>query len=76
MGETLANKLILSPFWAMWMANVLFGITGLVLFAVLRRSGGGVRGDEFREMWDRFISHLTGRNKRAAAPLVQGETAA
>jgi lipopolysaccharide export system permease protein len=29
-GEELADRLILSPFWAMWAPNVLFGLAGLV----------------------------------------------
>lgn len=29
-GEELADRLILSPFWAMWAPNVLFAILGLV----------------------------------------------
>ena len=38
-GEDLADKLILSPFWAMWSPNVLFGGAGLVLVWRARRAG-------------------------------------
>ncbi len=33
-GESLANKLIVPPFWAMWAPNILFGVVGT--FALLR----------------------------------------
>jgi lipopolysaccharide export system permease protein len=29
-GEELADRLILSPFWAMWAPNVLFAVAGLI----------------------------------------------
>ena len=29
-GEELADRLILSPFWAMWAPNVLFAIAGVI----------------------------------------------
>lgn len=38
-GEELADRLILSPFWAMWTPNVLFGTAGLVLVWRARRAG-------------------------------------
>ena len=51
-GETLADKLILSPFVAMWLANIIFTIAGLVFLYMLRRSGSTTRGGDFGEMWD------------------------
>ncbi len=38
-GEELADRLILSPFWAMWAPNVLFGTVGLALVWRARRAG-------------------------------------
>lgn len=38
-GEELADRLILSPFWAMWSPNVLFGAGGLALLWRARRAG-------------------------------------
>lgn len=38
-GEELADRLILSPFWAMWAPNVLFGAAGLALVWRARRAG-------------------------------------
>ena len=39
-GEHLADREYLSPFWAMWAANVLFGIVGIGAFFQARRAGG------------------------------------
>ncbi len=45
-GESLANKLIVPPFWAMWAPNIFFGIVGgLALWRISRKAttvrGGG-----------------------------------
>ncbi|HXV87222.1 MAG TPA: LptF/LptG family permease, partial [Gemmatimonadales bacterium] len=37
-GETLANRLLVDPFWAMWAPNVLFGSAGLLALWRLRRA--------------------------------------
>jgi lipopolysaccharide export system permease protein len=39
-GEHLADRELLSPFWAMFAPNFLFGIIGLVAFFQARRAGG------------------------------------
>jgi lipopolysaccharide export system permease protein len=66
-GETLADKLILGPFIAMWLANILFTIVGLVFMYLLRRSGSTARGGDFGEMWDMFRQRLS-RKARTPAP--------
>lgn len=38
-GEQMADRLYISPFWAMWGPNVLFGTAGLVLVWRARRAG-------------------------------------
>jgi lipopolysaccharide export system permease protein len=42
-GESLANKLIVSPFWAMWGPNVLFGVVGILGLWNIARQGIGAR---------------------------------
>jgi lipopolysaccharide export system permease protein len=37
-GETLANRLLVPPFWAMWAPNVAFGVLGVVGLWRLRRA--------------------------------------
>jgi lipopolysaccharide export system permease protein len=49
-GETLADKLILSPIVAMWLANVIFTIAGLILLVRVQRSGATARGGDASEM--------------------------
>jgi lipopolysaccharide export system permease protein len=49
-GETLADKLILSPIIAMWLANVIFTIAGLILLVRVQRSGATARGGDASEM--------------------------
>ncbi len=39
-GEHLADRELLSPFWAMWAPNVLFGMIGFLAFFQARRAGG------------------------------------
>jgi lipopolysaccharide export system permease protein len=39
-GENLADREIISPFWAMWAPNVLFLVIGIGAFLQARRAGG------------------------------------
>jgi lipopolysaccharide export system permease protein len=39
-GEHLADKRLVSPFWAMWSPNLLFGGVGIIAFFRARRAGG------------------------------------
>ncbi len=70
-GETLADKLILSPFVAMWMANALFTIAGFVFLYMLRRSGSTTRGGDFGEMWDALRARLSRRSRHPAPTLAE-----
>ncbi len=38
-GEDFANRLVIPPFWAMWMSNLVFGVIGV--FALWRIHRGG-----------------------------------
>ncbi|HUF29774.1 MAG TPA: LptF/LptG family permease [Gemmatimonadaceae bacterium] len=70
-GETLADKLIVSPFVAMWMANVVFTIAGFVLLYMLRRSGSTTRGGDFGEMWDALRRRLSRRSRHPTPTLAE-----
>jgi len=56
-GETLADELIVTPFWAMWTANLLIAAIGVVLFLRLNRQRVAARGGwrerlaALRERW-------------------------
>lgn len=43
-GESLANRLVVPPFWAMWTPNLLLGAFGIVALWQLQRSGAAGRG--------------------------------
>ena len=51
-GQSLAENGTLSPFWSMWMANILFTIVGLVLLSRMGKESGSSRGGDMREMLD------------------------
>jgi lipopolysaccharide export system permease protein len=51
-GEELANKNIVSPFWAMWVDNIIFLIVGLVLVARMGNEATTGRGGNFGEVVD------------------------
>jgi lipopolysaccharide export system permease protein len=68
-GETLADKLILSPFWAMWMANVLFTLVGVFFLHRVRTSGSTARGGDVSEMIDAVRAALAHVGRRFGIPL-------
>lgn len=74
-GETLADKLILSPYIAMWLANILFTIVGLIFLYLLRRSGSTARGGDFGEMWDMLRSKFSRRASPAPRLAQRGSVA-
>jgi hypothetical protein len=57
-GEDLANKLILDPVIAMWMANVLFTVVGIIGLIRVRRSGGTARGGDASELFDTLRTRI------------------
>ena len=73
-GQTLAENGTLSPFWAMWMANIVFGIIGLALLARMGKEQSTSRGGDMREMlemlrawfarWGRKLGLKTERRMR------------
>ena len=52
-GETVADRDYLSPFWGMWSANFILGALGLVLTVRLGHEGTTNRGSETTELLDR-----------------------
>jgi len=43
-GETLADRMIITPFWSMWGPNLLMAFVGLLLFLRLGRESASTRG--------------------------------
>lgn len=63
-GQSLAENGTLSPFWSMWMANILFTIVGLFLLARMGKESGSSRGGDMREMIDMLRSWIAGWLRR------------
>ncbi|HEX6316236.1 MAG TPA: LptF/LptG family permease [Gemmatimonadaceae bacterium] len=66
-GETLADKSIVSPFVAMWAANILLTTVGVFLLARMGRESATSRGGDFREMLD-IVRNTFRRERRHASP--------
>jgi lipopolysaccharide export system permease protein len=64
-GETLADKLILNPIIAMWLANAIFTVAGLILLVRVQRSGATARGGDASEMIDAVRTALARLARRA-----------
>ncbi|HWO90241.1 MAG TPA: LptF/LptG family permease [Gemmatimonadales bacterium] len=58
-GETLADRLIIPPFWAMWAPNLLMVAIGAWLFTRLGRERATTRGGA----WDELLRYLRTRLK-------------
>jgi lipopolysaccharide export LptBFGC system permease protein LptF len=58
-GEELADRNIITPFWAMWAPNVLFTILGGVIFMVVTRSGTRQRQPLARKLRRWFMPRHT-----------------
>ncbi|HVX40309.1 MAG TPA: LptF/LptG family permease, partial [Gemmatimonadaceae bacterium] len=63
-GESLANKSIITPFWAMWADNIIFLIVGIILMTRMGREGVTGRGGTFAELLENLRDW---RQRRRAA---------
>jgi lipopolysaccharide export system permease protein len=63
-GEDLADKLILDPVIAMWMANGLFTVVGIFGMIRVQRSGGSARGGDAAELFDRIRTWFADRFRK------------
>jgi lipopolysaccharide export system permease protein len=52
-GESLANKGIIAPFWAMWGTNVILTIVGVALLLRMGHEENSGRGGNWADRWDR-----------------------
>jgi lipopolysaccharide export system permease protein len=63
-GQSLAENGTLSPFWSMWLANIVFTIVGLFLLSRMGKESGSSRGGDMREMLDMLRSWTAGMLRR------------
>lgn len=66
-GEALSDSGYVDPAIAMWGANILLGIVGIVLTARLGSEGSTHRGSETSEWWGRTMDALKAKLRRKAA---------
>jgi lipopolysaccharide export system permease protein len=57
-GESLADRAFLTPFWAMWAANVILTFVGLILLVRMGREGATSRGGDLSELTDALKTNL------------------
>ena len=63
-GESLADRALLTPFWAMWAANVILTGVGLVLLVRMGREGATSRGGDLSEFTDALRANLAKLGRR------------
>jgi lipopolysaccharide export system permease protein len=62
-GESLANKGIIPPFWAMWGTNAILTVIGVVLLMRMGREENSSRGGNWGDRWDRALDLLRRRRQ-------------
>jgi lipopolysaccharide export system permease protein len=74
-GEALADRLIMGPFLAMWLTNLLFlGIAALLL-SRMGKEGATARGGDMAEAWDSLRAWFAKQARRLGIPLERRRTA-
>ncbi|MGQ0643450.1 MAG: LptF/LptG family permease [Gemmatimonadaceae bacterium] len=68
-GESLADRGIMTPFWAMWAANIILTVIGLLLAARMGRETATSRGGDIADLLETFKGILRFRRRQ------EGETA-
>ena len=58
MRESLADRNFLTPFWAMWAANVILTAVGLLLLVQMGKEGATSRGGDMSEFTDALKTRL------------------
>jgi lipopolysaccharide export system permease protein len=54
-GEELGNRRVVSPFLAMWSANVLFATVGLIALALTRRPAHSITGPDWADVKEALL---------------------
>jgi hypothetical protein len=62
-GEELGDRLIVTPFLAMWIPNLLFGTLGVLGLWVVRSQGSTARGGDWADLRDFLLGWLPSRRR-------------
>jgi lipopolysaccharide export system permease protein len=57
-GEELGNRLIVSPFFAMWTPNLIFAVVGLIALWRIRKPGNSPHGGDWSDLRDALTRPL------------------
>ena len=68
-GESLADRAFLTPFWAMWAANVILTVVGILLMVRMGREGATSRGGDLTEFMEGLRTNLGKIGRRFGLPL-------
>jgi lipopolysaccharide export system permease protein len=67
-GEELGDRLIVSPFLAMWGPNLIFGTAGVAGLWLVRREGATARGGDWADLRDALLGRLPRWRRRRRRP--------
>ena len=67
-GESLADRAFLTPFWAMWAANVILTLVGILLMVRMGREGATSRGGDLTEFSEALRANLAKIARRIGLP--------
>jgi len=67
-GESLADRAFLTPFWAMWAANVILTLVGILLMVRMGREGATSRGGDLTEFTEALRANLAKLGRRFGFP--------
>jgi len=62
-GEELGDRLVVSPFLAMWTPNLIFTAVGLALLAVVRREGSTAHGGDWDDLKHALLGWIPARKR-------------
>ena len=68
-GEALADRLIMGPFLAMWLTNLLFLVIAALLLSRMGKEGTTARGGDMSEAWDSLRAWFARQARRVGIPL-------
>lgn len=68
-GEALADRLIMGPFLAMWLTNILFLVIAALLLSRMGKEGATSRGGDMAEAWDAIRAWFARQARRVGIPL-------
>jgi lipopolysaccharide export system permease protein len=68
-GEALADRSIISPFWGMWVTNVILTVLGLIMAARMDRETATARGGDFGDLLESLRVWIARGGRRVGLPL-------